>query len=63
MYGAVYNRTQTVAAILSKGGAAIDLEATDVHGNSAMSHADGSGSSDVVSLLREHATKFARKRG
>ena len=59
MYGAVYNRKQTVAAILSKGGAAIDLDATDVHGNSAMSHAKGSGSSDVARLISEHAAKFA----
>ena len=61
MYGAVYDRKQTVTAILSKGGAAIELDARDVHGNSAMSHAAGSGSSEVARLLGEHSAKFATK--
>ena len=61
MYGAVYGRYQAVAAILSKGGAAIDLNATDAHGHGALYHAQGAGSSDVARLLREHAAMFESK--
>ena len=57
MYGVVYGRTQAVAAILSKGGSDIDLDATDVHGNTALSQAreEGGGLSEVGQLLRQHA--------
>lgn len=62
MYGAVYGRDQAVAAILSTGGAGIDLHATDAHGNDALRHAQWSGSSDVERLLKEHAAMFELKR-
>lgn len=56
-FDAVYGHTQAVAAILSKGGSDIDLGATDVHGNTALSQAreEGGGLSEVGQLLRQHA--------
>lgn len=54
MYGAVFGREEAVSMILKRGGPSINIYATDVHGSTALAHAQAERQHGIVSLLVEH---------
>ena len=54
MYGAVFGRERVVASMLERSGASINLHATDLHGSTALAHAQVERQHAIVSLLVEH---------
>lgn len=58
MYAAVFGRKQAVASMLRRGGASVEVHATDVHGSTALVHAQAERQHAIVELLVEHLDKY-----